>query len=73
MHQTLIAEAEQVQVRYDTLWELLHAEPVFGFNDRYRVEGTIRRLNELGFAVDELSLAARQRRPEPAAGPRRRR
>ena len=56
MHDTLIAEAEQVQVRYDTLWELLHAEPVFGFTDRYRVEGTIRRLNELGFAVDEVSL-----------------
>ena len=56
MHLTLIAEAEQVQVRYDELWELLHAEPVFGFSDRYRVEGTIRRLNELGFAVDELSL-----------------
>jgi hypothetical protein len=29
---------------------------VFGFTDRYRVEGTIRRLNDLGFAVDELSL-----------------
>jgi uncharacterized protein DUF4032/lipopolysaccharide kinase (Kdo/WaaP) family protein len=56
MHATLIAEAEQVQVRYETLWELLHAEPVFGFSDRYRVEGTIRRLNELGFAVDELAL-----------------
>ena len=56
LHGTLIAEAEQVRARYDTLWELLHAEPVFGFNDRYRVEGTIRRLNELGFAVDELSL-----------------
>jgi hypothetical protein len=56
MHDTLIAEAEQVQVRYQTLWEMLHAEPVFGFTDRYRVEGTIRRLNDLGFAVDELSL-----------------
>lgn len=56
LHGTLIAEAEQVQARYDSLWELLHAEPVFGFTDRYRVEGTIRRLNELGFAVDELSL-----------------
>ncbi len=56
MHSTLIAEAEHVQVRYDTLWEILHAEPVFGFTDRYRVEGTIRRLNELGFAVDEVSL-----------------
>jgi Domain of unknown function (DUF4032)/Lipopolysaccharide kinase (Kdo/WaaP) family len=57
LHDTLIAEAEQVAVRYDSLWELLHAEPVFGFTDRYRVEGTIRRLNELGFAVDELSLS----------------
>jgi Domain of unknown function (DUF4032)/Lipopolysaccharide kinase (Kdo/WaaP) family len=56
MHSTLIAEAEQVLLRYETLWEVLHTEPVFGFSDRYRVEGTIRRLNELGFAVDELSL-----------------
>ena len=56
MHPTLIAEAEQVLFRYETLWEVLHSEPVFGFSDRYRVEGTIRRLNELGFAVDELSL-----------------
>jgi hypothetical protein len=52
----LIAEAEQVQTRYRELWDVLHAEPVFGFTDRYRVEGTIRRLNDLGFAVDELSL-----------------
>jgi hypothetical protein len=52
----LIAEAEQVRTRYDSLWELLHAEPVFGFTDRYRVEGTIRALNDLGFAVDEVSL-----------------
>jgi hypothetical protein len=58
LQDTLIAEAEQVQARYDTLWEILHSEPVFGFSDRYRVEGTIRRLNELGFAVDEVSLQA---------------
>ncbi|MDT5128185.1 MAG: hypothetical protein QOH54_3829 [Mycobacterium sp.] len=56
LQDTLIAEAEHIQVRYDTLWEALHAEPVFGFTDRYRVEGTVRRLNELGFAVDEVSL-----------------
>ena len=56
MHPALIDEAEQVLFRYETLWEVLHSEPVFGFSDRYRVEGTIRRLNELGFAVDELSL-----------------
>jgi hypothetical protein len=56
LQDTLIAEAEQVQHRYDSLWELLHAQPVFGFTDRYRVEGTVRRLNDLGFAVDEVSL-----------------
>jgi hypothetical protein len=38
------------------LWDVLSAEPVFGFADRYRVEGTVRRLNDLGFAVDEVSL-----------------
>lgn len=57
MHETLIAEAEHVQITYETLWQALHAEPVFGFTDRYRVEGTVRRLNELGFAVDEVTLA----------------
>jgi hypothetical protein len=56
LQDTLIAEAEQVRHRYDSLWELLHAEPVFGFTDRYRVEGTVRRLNDLGFAVEEVSL-----------------
>ncbi len=56
LEETLIAEAEHLRVRYTTLWDALHAEPVFGYDDRYRVEGTIRRLNDLGFAVDELSL-----------------
>jgi hypothetical protein len=56
LEDVLIAEAEQTRSRYDTLWDALHAEPVFGFTDRYRVEGTVRKLNELGFAVDEVSL-----------------
>ncbi len=51
-----IEEALGIRDRYEQLWDLLHAEPTFGFADRYRVEGTIRRLNELGFAVDEVSL-----------------
>lgn len=51
-----IAEALEIRERYERLWELLHAAPTFGFADRYRVEGTIRKLNELGFAVDEVSL-----------------
>lgn len=52
----LIAEVEQTRARYGELWDALHAEPVFGFTDRYRVEGTVRKLNDLGFAVDEVSL-----------------
>ncbi len=52
----LIGEALSLRTRYEGLWELLHAEPVFGYADRYRVEGRIRKLNELGFAVDEVSL-----------------
>lgn len=51
-----IDEALGIRARYENLWELLHSAPTFGFADRYRVEGTIRKLNELGFAVDEVSL-----------------
>ncbi|KWX68707.1 DUF4032 domain-containing protein [Mycobacterium sp. NAZ190054] len=51
-----IQEALGIRERYEQLWGLLSAEPTFGFADRYRVEGTIRRLNEAGFAVDEVSL-----------------
>lgn len=56
LHDTLIAEALGVRDTYDRLWETLHTEPIFGFADRYEVESTIRKLNELGFAVDEVSL-----------------
>ena len=35
---------------------MLHAEPTFSFADRYRVEGQIRELHDLGFAVDEVTL-----------------
>lgn len=56
LHDTLFTEALGIRRRYDRLWEILHSEPVFGFADRYRVEGTIRKLNDLGFAVDEVSL-----------------
>lgn len=72
----LIGEALSLRARYEGLWELLHAEPVFGYADRYRVEGRIRKLNELGFAVDEVSLqptdaGADQLRLHVAVGDRR--
>ncbi|WP_422749162.1 DUF4032 domain-containing protein [Mycobacterium sp. WMMD1722] len=56
LEDTLIAEAQDIPNRYQRLWDILHAEPVFDFTDRYRVEGTIRRLNDLGFAVEEVTL-----------------
>jgi uncharacterized protein DUF4032 len=52
----LIGEALSLRTRYVGLWDLLHDEPVFGYADRHRVEGRIRKLNEMGFAVDEVSL-----------------
>ena len=56
LEDSLIAEAQDIPNRYQRLWDVLHAEPVLDFTDRYRVEGTIRRLNELGFAVEEVTL-----------------
>jgi len=53
----LIAEAMDLPPRYEALWEALHTQPQFAFGDRYRIEATVRELNELGFVVDEVSLA----------------
>ncbi|ANY09553.1 DUF4032 domain-containing protein [Pseudonocardia sp. HH130630-07] len=52
----LVEEAAALPDRYAQLWDALHAAPVFAFGDRYRVEGVIRELNDLGFAVDEVAL-----------------
>jgi tRNA A-37 threonylcarbamoyl transferase component Bud32 len=61
LYAELIDEADGIRDRYTGLWNTLHAAPVFEFGDRYRVEGTIRRLNELGFAVEEVVLSAPSR------------
>ncbi len=51
-----VAAAESIADRYRALWgELTHVES-FGPDERYKVEARVRRLNELGFAVDELAL-----------------
>jgi Domain of unknown function (DUF4032)/Lipopolysaccharide kinase (Kdo/WaaP) family len=55
-YDALIDEAASVATRYQALWDVLYAEPTFSFDDRYQVEGQIRRLHELGFAVDEVTL-----------------
>ncbi|GAA4869908.1 DUF4032 domain-containing protein [Actinomycetospora straminea] len=53
----LIEEAMGLPARYEALWEVLHGQAQFAFGDRYRVEGTVRELNDLGYVVDEVSLA----------------
>ncbi|MDQ1295730.1 MAG: hypothetical protein QG608_3617 [Actinomycetota bacterium] len=44
--------------RYHSLWQELTAEESFEQGDRWRVDARIRRLNDLGFDVDELILSA---------------
>jgi hypothetical protein len=56
IHDQLIEEAAGVAPRYHALWDVLHEEPLFSFAERHEVEGRIRRLNDLGFAVDEINL-----------------
>jgi tRNA A-37 threonylcarbamoyl transferase component Bud32 len=56
IYDRLIDEAMSVATRYQALWDVLHAEPTFSYTDRYRIEGQIRRLHDLGFVVDEITL-----------------
>ncbi len=48
--------AASIIERYHSLWEELTASERFEVGDRWRVDERIRRLNELGFDVDELSI-----------------
>jgi hypothetical protein len=56
-----IEAASSVATRYQQLWDELTHEEVFGVDERDRVASRVRRINELGFAVDEVEL-------EPAGG-----
>ncbi|OFE15855.1 lipopolysaccharide kinase [Humibacillus sp. DSM 29435] len=48
--------AASIIERYHSLWDELTATEQFEAGDRWRVEERIRRLNGLGFDVDELSI-----------------
>jgi hypothetical protein len=48
--------ANQIITRYSELWDELTGLERFGRGDRWRVDERIRRLNELGFDVDELAI-----------------
>src|SRR2546427_807671 len=51
-----IAAAESVRSRYEALWEKLHETPELQPGDRQAVRKRIRKLNELGFSVDEINV-----------------
>jgi hypothetical protein len=51
-----IAIATQVVDRYTTLWDELTHKDVFDAHERHKVDQRVRRLNDLGFDVAELSF-----------------
>lgn len=51
-----IEAAESVRARYEAIWRELHLEPEVPAGDRHAIRGQIRRLNDLGFAVDEVEV-----------------
>jgi hypothetical protein len=53
-----VAFAEGVGTSYADLWDELTREEVFATHDGHRLEERLRRLNELGFDVDEVEVVA---------------
>ncbi len=49
-----LAAALSLRDRYEALWAEIHAGETIGPNERYLVEARIRRLNALGFVVEEV-------------------
>ncbi|GAB3686833.1 DUF4032 domain-containing protein [Angustibacter aerolatus] len=49
--------SEQIIARYRPLWAALTEPESFEQGERWRVDARIRRLNDLGFDVDELSIS----------------
>ena len=50
--------AAELVSRYESLWAELTSDEVFGSEERFKIEEKLRRLNELGFDVEELELVA---------------
>ena len=51
-----LAMAAELRERYESLWTELTRAEVFREDERYRIDERLRRLNELGFDVEELEL-----------------
>ena len=57
----ILDEARSIVDRYEQLWALLHDEPIIGIEDHFEIEARLRRLNEIGFAPDEVRLESTDR------------
>lgn len=51
-----IEVAQSLRSYYEPLWTELTREEVFSAEERYRIDERLRRLNELGFDVEEIDL-----------------
>jgi tRNA A-37 threonylcarbamoyl transferase component Bud32 len=47
---------EELRERYRTLWDELTTDEVFADDERYRIHERLRRINEIGYDVEELEL-----------------
>jgi tRNA A-37 threonylcarbamoyl transferase component Bud32 len=47
---------EELRTRYQDLWDELTTDEVFAADERYRIYERLRRINELGYDVEELEL-----------------
>ncbi len=59
-----VGAAEAVRTTYESVWAELHQRPEFAPWDRHGVRQRIRRLNDLGFAVDEVRIDPTPGRPD---------
>ena len=53
-----VGAAEELSRRYQALWSEITREVAFAPDQRYRIEERLQRLNELGFDVGEVEVAA---------------
>lgn len=60
-----VETAEQVRNRYERLWAELTEPLVFAEHERFRIDERIRRLNDLGFHVDEVAVETVAGGPDP--------
>jgi tRNA A-37 threonylcarbamoyl transferase component Bud32 len=47
---------EELRTRYEALWAELTSEEVFSSDERYKIHERLRRINEIGYDIEELEL-----------------